>query len=50
MNKVPDLLEYVAFTNSLHSASTSHVTQILHRSGANALFPVGDINISNVFH
>ena len=27
----------------------SHVTQILHRSGADALFPVGDGRMDNVF-
>lgn len=44
MNKLPALLEYVAFRNSLCSGSTSHVAQIFHRPGADALFPVGDIN------
>lgn len=48
MDKLPALLKYEAFRNSLRSRSTSHVVQIFHRSGANALFPVGDI--SNVLH
>lgn len=53
MNNIPSFAspEHVAFFLSwVHfiQGPESHVTQILHRSGADALFPVGDSRIDNV--
>lgn len=53
MNNIPSLRRrntWLFFLSWVHfiQGPESHATQILHRSGADALFPVGDSRIDNV--